>query len=292
MDGPIPDNLTRIGSGDLEITVSDLGAEMQSLRYDGQEYLWHGDPAWWSGRSPILFPIVGKAPDDELRVEGQGGPMAQHGFARRMVFDCAKVEAARVVHVLTDTINTHDAFPRPFALTVTHAVSGPCLNVGAVVANTGRAPLPFGLGFHPAFCWPLPGAQGQVHEILLDNRGAPELARLTDGLLGKGRFASPFDRGRLVLDPAQFEEDAMIFPQGAGQGLRYQAETGPSLRFDFDNLPNLALWQKPGAPFICIEPWHGMAAKEGAGPELSARPYTKVLAPGELARFRWSVRFG
>lgn len=290
MDGQAPDSLTRIESDGIVVTVSDHGAEMQSLASpDGREFLWHGDPAWWGGRSPILFPIVGRAPDDRVSIDGQGGEMKQHGFARRMTFARAKAEPARVVHTLTDSVATHAAYPRPFALTVTHAVSGATLSVGAVVANKGRAPLPFGLGFHPAFRWPLPGAEGQPHRVTLANRGEPPLARLSDGLLEDTRAPSPFARGRLTLDPALFQDDAMIFPQGAGTALSYGAATGPQLDFTFENLPNLALWQKPGAPFICIEPWHGMAARQGDGPEIAARPDSLSLPPGGTARFRWTV---
>lgn len=292
MDGQISDTLTRIASDDLTVTVSDLGAEMQSLVKGGQEYLWQGDADWWSGRSPILFPIVGRAPGDRVTVDGQGGEMKQHGFARRMTFDRVKAEPARVIHMLTDSVGTHGSYPKPFALTVTHALSGPVLNVSATVANTGRAPLPFGLGFHPAFQWPLPGAAGRDHTITLANRGEPPLARLADGFLTETRRPSPFRKGKLTLDAALFDEDAMIFPEGAGRALTYAAEGGPSLSFDFDGLPNVALWQKPGAPFICIEPWHGMAARQGAGSEIADRPGTMILGPGETARFRWSVTLG
>ena len=292
MNGQTTDHLTRIASDDLAVTVSGLGAEMQSLMKGAQEYLWQGDPQWWSGRSPILFPIVGKAPGDQVSIDGQGGEMKQHGFARRMVFDLVKAEPSRVIHTLTDSVATHESYPKPFALTVTHAVSGATLNVSATVANTGRAPLPFGLGFHPAFQWPLPGAEGRAHHIALANRGEPALARLSDGFLTDTRQPSPFRKGRLTLDPAMFDEDAMIFPEGAGQVLSYAADGGPSLSFEFDGLPNIALWQKPGAPFICIEPWHGMAARQGAGTEIRDRPETTTLGPGETARFRWSVTLG
>ena len=94
---------------------------------------------------------------------------------------------------------------------------------------------------------------------------------------------------RLTLDPAMFEQDAMIFPEGAGSGLCYGAEGGPELRFRFENLPNLALWTKPGAPYVCIEPWHGTAAVLGGSDDLAKRPYGKILDPGEAARFAFTV---
>ena len=83
----------------------------------------------------------------------------------------------------------------------------------------------------------------------------------------------------------------MILPEGAGTELGYAAEGGPELHFRFDNLPNLALWTKPGAPFLCIEPWHGTAAEKGGSRELADRPYTTKLAGGESARFAFTVTF-
>ncbi|NBO21658.1 MAG: aldose 1-epimerase family protein, partial [Rhodobacteraceae bacterium] len=86
-----------------------------------------------------------------------------------------------------------------------------------------------------------------------------------------------------------FDDDAMIFPEGAGDGLRYGVECGLELQFRFHNLPNLALWTKPGAPFLCIEPWHGMAATAEGGHEIAARPYSTILAPGAQASFGYDV---
>lgn len=82
----------------------------------------------------------------------------------------------------------------------------------------------------------------------------------------------------------------MIFPDGAGEGLTYGAEDGPTMQFHFENLPNLALWTKPGAPFLCIEPWHGTAAEAGGSSELSKRPSTTILAPGAVASFAFTVK--
>ncbi len=77
--------------------------------------------------------------------------------------------------------------------------------------------MPFGLGFHPAFVWPLPDAQEKPHKIRLDNGAEPSLARLQAGLLLTGRLPSPFSGGEIVLDHKLFEADAMIFPDSAGR---------------------------------------------------------------------------
>lgn len=280
----------RIASDQLAVEVSTLGAEMQSLRTaDGRDVLWNGDAAWWTGRSPILFPIVGKAPDDRLAVKGKTYPMAQHGIARRREFAIIEQTATSCRHELVSSPETREVYPFDFRLVLEHALDGNRLSVNATVQNTGEVLLPFGIGFHPAFLWPLPGAEGKPHEVILDNGAEPGVIQLEGGLIGRTLPTSPFKAGRLTLKPDLFANDALIFPEDAGTGLTFQAEDGPSLHFTFENLPNIALWQKPGAPFLCIEPWHGMAAHAGGTAELVERPYTLALPAGEEMRFGFTV---
>lgn len=281
---------TRIANEYLTVDVSSLGAEMQALTTsDGRSWLWNGDAAFWGGRSPILFPMVGKAPDDTLVIDGQSYPMGQHGFARRTEFALAASSATMCRYELVSSPATKAVYPFDFLLALEHAVDGRVLTVAAEVTNRDQRPMPFGIGFHPAFVWPLPGAEGRDHVITLDNGGEPHLLRLAGGLISPAKLPSPFKAGRLVLEHGMFEQDAMIFPEGAGNGLRYSAIGGPTMHFGFDNLPNLALWQKPGAPFICIEPWHGTAAENGGSKELAERPYSQTLVPGASARFAFTV---
>jgi len=135
----------------------------------------------------------------------------------------------------------------------------------------------------------LPGAARKRHWVTLDNGANPALVRLEGGLVKPEKLPSPFHEGTLLLDASLFVEDAMIFPEGCGSSLTYCAEGGPKLKFSFENLPNLALWSKPGAPFLCIEPWHGTAAELGGSDDLSDRPFSVTLQPKERARFGFSV---
>lgn len=282
--------ITRIANQYLTVDVSSLGAEMQALTAaDGRSFLWNGDAAFWTGRSPVLFPMVGKAPENRITVEGKSYELAQHGFARRSEFSLAASTGALCRYELAASDATRAVYPFEFLLALTHELDGRRLTVSAEVENRDARPMPFGLGFHPAFVWPLPGAAGKPHAVILDNHAEPALARLESGLVKPERLPSPFKAGRLTLDHAMFEEDAMIFPEGAGEGLTYAAQGGPALKFSFENLPNLALWQKPGAPFICIEPWHGTAAELGGSDDLAERPYGLMLQPAEKARFAFTV---
>jgi galactose mutarotase-like enzyme len=282
---------TRIGNDYLTVDVSSLGAEMQALTTkDGGSWLWNGDAAFWTGRSPILFPMVGKAPEDTVTIDGKAYPMGQHGFARRSEFTLSESSATMCRYELVASDATKAVYPFDFVLAVEHMVEGRTLTVSAEVTNRDEKPMPFGLGFHSAFVWPLPGSSAATaHTVTLDNGAEPALVRLEAGLVRPGTLPSPFASGRLVLDHAMFEEDAMIFPEGTGHGLTYAAEGGPAMYFSFENLPNLALWTKPGAPFLCIEPWHGTAAEFGGSNDLAKRPYSQTLAPGATARFAFTL---
>ena len=278
--------LTRIANDQITVDVAALGAEMQSIQTrDGRHWLWHGDASYWTGRSPILFPIVGKAPNDTVSVEGERFQMSQHGFARRSNFELVVEESDRCVYRLTASEASRAMYPFAFQLDVEHRVEGRAVVVTATVTNRDKRIMPFGIGFHPAFAWPLPGAEGQSHVVALDEGGAPALHRLSGGLVEPTALPSPFEEGRLVLNHDLFKADAMLFPEGAGAGLRYGPAAGPSVHFTWENLPNFALWTKPGAGFICLEPWHGTAAEVGGSEELSERPYSELLGPGATARY-------
>jgi galactose mutarotase-like enzyme len=57
------------------------------------------------------------------------------------------------------------------------------------------------------------------------------------------------------------------------------------------NLPNFGIWQKPGAPYLCLEPWHGMAARADGDQAIEHRPGTVVLPPNGTARFELRLTF-
>ncbi|UYN98291.1 MAG: aldose 1-epimerase family protein [Devosia sp.] len=281
--------LTRISNGEVTVDVAALGAEMQAIQTrDGRHWLWHGDASYWTGRSPILFPMVGRAPNDTISIDGERYQMSQHGFARRSNFSLVVEESDRCVYRLEDSEASRSLYPFAFALDVEHRLVGRGVVVTAEVHNRDTRPMPFGIGFHPAFAWPLPGAEGP-HMVTLDNGGEPALRRLSGGLVEPEDLPSPFSRGQLVLEPDQFRADAMLFPEGAGAGLAYGPASGPKVHFTWENLPNFALWTKPGAGFICLEPWHGTAAEVGGSDDLAARPYAEVLGPGAVARYAFRV---
>lgn len=284
------ENIVTLKNDKLSLAVSSLGAEMQYLRTgSGKDILWHGDPEFWTGRAPILFPIVGRSPDDEIAVGDHHAPMKQHGFARRLHFSLVESSNTHCHHVLTASEATKPIYPFDFALHLSHFIEGNQLDLRATVENLSNNDMPFGLGFHPAFLWPLPGFEALDHHVRLASRTEPKRRKIVGGLLDPELIPGPFVNGDLEIMEALFSEDALIFPNSA-EPLHYGPKTsGQGLHFKFHNLPDFALWKPVGAPFLCIEPWHGTASLIGDGPQIQERPNSTILPPKESAEFGYSV---
>ncbi len=276
----------------LIVEISTFGAEIQSINSkDGRQWLWNGDEAWWNGRAPLLFPIVGGSLNDTVSINGNDYTLQRHGFTRKSEFKLVEKTETSCVFELEWTDATLSVYPFKFTLRATYILEGAKLTNSLEVINQDDQDMPFGVGFHPAFNWPLPGASAdEPHFITLENGAEPQMMRLNEtSLFAEALLPSPFKDGKVQLDHSQYEDDAMVFPAGAGSKLSYGTQAGAKLHFEFENLPNLALWQKPGAPYICIEPWHGMAGVDGKGTDIMDRPSTFVLQAGQSQSFQYSV---
>ena len=51
----------------------------------------------------------------------------------------------------------------------------------------------------------------------------------------------------------------------------------------------LGIWTKPGARYLCIEPWHGIADPVGFSGEIWDKPGIDRLSPGEARAFTMRV---
>lgn len=279
-----------ISNGNLAAQIDPFGAELLSLKDSrGREYMTDADPAFWTGHAPLLFPIVGRLNGDVLRVDGREYSMRQHGFARRMAWEIVEQDLDAVRFRLSDTPETRQQYPFAFDLTVRYGLAGNRLSIVACVRNPGDRPLPFSFGFHPAFAWPLPGGGDKgEHQIIFDEAEPQDVRRLDkDGMLAI-REQTPIDGRSLSLTPGLFEADALIWDELKSRRVTYRSVDGPSLEIHF-NLPHLGIWQKPGANFICIEPWAGLADMPGFAGEFTEKCWLNVLEPGDEAEFAMDV---
>ena len=60
-------------SATARVHIAAHGAELTSFvnLATGLEYVWPADPAQWARHAPLLFPIVGKLPEDTYLHNGQ-----------------------------------------------------------------------------------------------------------------------------------------------------------------------------------------------------------------------------
>lgn len=275
--------MVEIGSSALRASINPFGAELSSLRdAQGRDYMTDANPAFWTGRAPILFPIVGRLNDDLLWIDGASYRMEKHGFARRSAFDPVDVTASGALFRMTDTVETRAQFPFHFLLEIGFSVSGAALTMTAKVGNDGDRAMPFSFGWHPAFAWPLPGGGARADHRIVFERPEPGMLRgLTpDGLIADDRL-SPVIGDTLLLADSLFEQDALIWEPVESRRLCYAGATGPQLDIEFPDTDRLGIWTKPGAQFVCVEPWHGIADRVGYAGEFADRPGVMTLAPGD-----------
>ena len=282
-----------ISSGELTARVDPLGAELQSLTdAAGREYMTDADPRWWTGHAPILFPIVGALNGNRYYLDGREYAMGKHGFARQALFACEEHEPYEWVRfALADDEATRAAYPFAFRLDLFFRIWGATLTVTATVTNRDDKPMPFSFGFHPAFAWPLPGgAAKEDHRIVFEQDEPQPIRRIdADGLVLPESFATPVVGDTLVPEPSLFEPDALIWDRLRSRACTFGAPDGASLALEWENLPMLGIWQKPGAPYLCIEPWQGIADPVGFAGDFPDKPGIVTLSPGEDTQFTLAI---
>lgn len=282
-----------ISSGDLTARINPLGAELWSLTDRlGRNYMTDADPAFWTGHAPLLFPVVGTLNGDTYRLDDREYTLPRHGFARRSMFEVVEAGADSALFRLTDCPETRKAYPFAFVLEMAFRLEGMALFTEARVINPGDAPLPFSLGFHPGFAWPLPGGAAKADHVVAFEQPEPQPVRRIDapsGLILPEPLATPVDGHILPLDAALFDDDALIWDRLSSRSVTFGAPGGTQLTVSFPDSPMLGIWQKPGAPYLCIEPWQGHADPLGFTGDLREKPGIVTLAPGDARRFRMDV---
>jgi galactose mutarotase-like enzyme len=286
------DPLISLRSAQLAVQIDPLGAQLSVLQDAARrDLLWNGDPAVWTGRAPILFPIVGALAANQYQLDGQVFHLGRHGFARTMPFEVGARSDEHASFVLAANDSTRAVYPFEFELRVHYTLRDATLQIHSEIVNTGDRMLPASFGHHPAFRWPLPyGQPRDAHRIEFEHEEPDPVRRLDEKGLLKPRGEPTPVRGRLLTPTdALFEPDVLILDAPRSQTLHFGVAGTPRIRVDFGGLPYLGLWSKPKAPFLCIEPWHGIADPEGFSAEFYAKPGVFTVAPGTTRAFTLSI---
>ena len=280
--------------GELRAVARTKGGELVSLRDgDGLEYIWQGDPAFWTGQNPILFPIVGSLKDGRVDIGGRTCEMGRHGFARNSEFSLAEQGEDFVTLELRENEETLKRYPFPFSLKVTHRLLEEGFSTTFTVKNTGTAPMPFCIGAHTAIRCPLrEGERFEDYELLFEEpeHADSHLLNAEGVIRHDGRRPMLDESSRLTLDYSTFAEmDTIIFSMlRSGYVSLVHGETGRGVRLDFHEFPMVAFWTKPGAPYLCLEPWQGCAAYDNESGRMEDKPFCAVLEPDKEKSLTYS----
>jgi galactose mutarotase-like enzyme len=285
-------NLTEIKSEGLTATICPFGSELYALKdTTGRDLLWGGDPAVWRGRAPLLFPIVGSLVAGEYRLSGRSYPLPRHGFARNRLFHLVDATVSTANFRLHWDEETMQVYPFHFVLEVRFTLNGSALAISASVKNLGDVEMTASFGFHPALRWPMPFGQPRSAHCIQFEKGEPAPIRRVDnaGLLVPEKYPTPISERTLRLNDDLFVDDALIFDQIASRRVWYGAEEGPRIQIEFPDTPYLGVWTKPGADFICIEPWHGYSDPVGFSGDFRNKPGVFMVGPHQTKHCEMTI---
>lgn len=283
----------------LKVKISSMGAELQSIRRKDTEteYLWQGDPDFWSGRAPVLFPICGRLVEGKYSYAGQVYDLPIHGFARTMEWEVIHQKANVLTLQLQSTPETLAAYPWKFSLEMVYTLEEDTLSVATILHNLDDKTMLFAMGGHPGFNVPLSADEKfEDYFIEFDAPCTPNLLVLSDTCFYTGKLQPiPLDENnRLWLTHKMFDNDAWFF-QDATRGLTLRSENGQrSVHMAFPDMKFIGLWHKPHseAPYVCIEPWTGVPGWDRPGvAAFEDKPEMSSLEPQGTCRNTYSMSF-
>lgn len=246
---------TTISNSSLTAQINHFGAELFSLKDDKiKEYIWEGNPEFWEKHSPILFPIIGTLKNNSYHYEEKEYHLPRHGFARDMEFELIEKSENRATFSLTSKLETKKVFPFDFELQICYSLEERKLNIDYKVINTNNSILPFSIGAHPAFALPKPFEE---YTLQFEHTETLTSYQLENDLLSDSSEIIEMTDNKVSLDYSLFEKDALIFKELESKNITILENNIPLLCVRFDNFPNLGIWTKNNAPFLCIEPWLG-----------------------------------
>ncbi len=262
----------------LTATFSEIGAELKSLKYNNKEYIWYGDPAFWTGSSPVLFPICSGLKDDEFIYEGKTYSLQKHGFARRATFDVETVDDNSATFLLSSKNCPQENYPFEYEFRIIYTLTGKKLSVEYNIRNLTDGEMYFSVGAHEAYNCP----EGiENYEIIFDKKESLDAFQLVGPLLSNDTVNYGVDTDVLQLDPSLFSNDCLIFKSLNSRGATLRNKTtDQKIKVDFDGFPYLLIWTAPNAPFICIEPWCGITDSIDTNKQLCQKEGIQKLEKG------------
>ena len=279
--------MTTIENDYLRVGIRPQGAELTGLFYKptATEHLWQADPAVWGWHAPNLFPIVGGLLNDQLRVGGKTYPMKRHGFARQSLFTETESSDSHAILSLRTTEETWAVYPYDFEFQLLYELANASLSITYRIVNEGDTAMYFSVGAHPAFNVPFGPGEAYADYVVEFDRDEPLVThQLSDAGLFSGKTRPvPTASRQLALTPNLFDQDALVFKNLRSRrvSLRHK-DRDRAVTVSFPDFSHLGIWAKPGAPFVCLEPWLGYADAEGEPTSIEHKAAIQCVGAGDV----------
>ena len=269
-----------IENSSLRLTFSTLGGELRSIvnKKNGKEYLWQGNPEFWTGRSPNLFPIVGRVKEGKYRLgEKEYAIKSPHGFVRISELEVREKTENSVEFGISSSEETLAAYPFEFDFSVKFTLEESKITVCYLIKNTDDKTMYFSVGAHPGFNIPInDGEKFEDYSIVFENDCEPNEVICENCFITGGKRPFALERKRIIpLRHNLFDNDAIILSDMQSRKLTVCSKKSEnSVTVDFADFDYLGIWHKPmtEAPYICIEPWNGLPSEVISDEELTKKP--------------------
>ena len=270
----------------LKIEVNSLGAQLMSVfsKKTQTEYLWQGDPAYWTGRAYNLFPVIGRTLKGSYLYKGEEYPIRLHGVARFNVFRLENRTATKLTFLLKDNEDTRKEYPFSFEFRVTFKLDGNKLTTEYDMKNTGDETMICAVGGHPGFNVPFAGGDFEDYYLEFNEKTvAKSQLKAPSGKFMSGRSAQYYlqDGVRIPLEHKLFDNDAIILGNTARTVSIKSKTSNRYITVQFDDFKYVGFWHTPmtDAPFVCIEPWSALPAIEGVEDDLETKQDMTYIPP-------------
>ncbi|MGS2779218.1 aldose 1-epimerase family protein [Robertmurraya sp. GLU-23] len=283
----------------LKVGIDSHGAEVRKVKHkkNGLDYMWTGDNKYWGRVSPVLFPIVGRLKDDQYQIDGQTYKMSQHGFLRDVEFNVLEQTATNATFIFESAGRFREVYPYEFQAIIRYMLEDDSLIVHWEIVNENEKEMHFSIGAHPAFKIPLLENETiedyRLHFTPAEDKSVMEYELQNSLLHEKG---SVYDIEMLPLTNSLFAHDALVF-SNIDKITLVSNKSSHGVEVMFENFPFVGIWSKyidedgSIAPFVCIEPWYGVADTYDTSGNFSEKFGNNMLEPGNTFHTEYSMRF-
>ena len=289
-------------SDQLNVEFQTLGGALSSIKdKEGVEYLWQGDPTYWSGQAPVLFPICGSVRNDTVLYDKEDGSQKEgkiprHGLVRKKEFTLVEQTDNTVTFAIEDDEEMYANYPYHFRLEITYTVTGKTIRTQYKIYNKeAEKSMPYFIGGHPGFNCPL--LDGEVYEDYYLEFEKPERCTVPKPFPETGMLDFN-DRSSWLNNQKEIDLNYDFFSYGAVTLDELESRTvalrsrkhDKGLKLHFKEFPNLIVWSTLNkGPFIALEPWSGLSTSIEEGDRLEDKKDVKILKPGRFEQLGFDI---